>query len=58
LKVAICEQTQPEPIARGSAAQAAKAAEPFQLTAPRGLMPRQIVRVITPGARAGRRGRR
>jgi DNA mismatch repair protein MutS len=49
LKVAICEQTQPEPIARGSAARAAKAAEPFQLTAPRGLMPRQIVRVITPG---------
>ncbi len=50
LKVAICEQTQPEPRARGAAAgRVAAAAEPFQLTAPRGLMPRQIVRVITPG---------
>lgn len=50
LKVAICEQTQPEPRPRGRAAAAAAAAgEPFQLTSPRGLMPRQIVRVITPG---------
>jgi DNA mismatch repair protein MutS len=50
LKVAICEQTQPEPRPRGHAAAGAAAAnEPFQLTSPRGLMPRQIVRVITPG---------
>jgi len=50
LKVAICEQTQPEPRPRGRAASvAAAASEPFQLTAPRGLMPRQIVRIITPG---------
>src|SRR5271163_990507 len=39
-KVAICEQAAPEKEARGS----------FQLTSPgRGLMPRHIVRVITPG---------
>jgi DNA mismatch repair protein MutS len=43
LKVAICEQAQPEPRAHS------RAVEPFQLTPPRGLMPRQIVRVITPG---------
>ncbi|HVB82117.1 MAG TPA: DNA mismatch repair protein MutS [Candidatus Binataceae bacterium] len=50
LKVAICEQTQPEPRPRGSAgAQMSGSGEPFQLTPPRGLMPRQIVRVITPG---------
>lgn len=50
LKVAICEQTQPEPRPRGRAAASVAAAnEPFQLTSPRGLMPRQIVRVITPG---------
>src|SRR5215472_9472531 len=50
LKVAICEQTQPEQHLRGAAAnRVAAAAEPFRLTAPRGLMPRQIVRVITPG---------
>src|SRR5207253_37608 len=52
LKVAICEQTAPENTAGGSGAKAAA----FQLIAPRaggpatrGLMPRQIVRVITPG---------
>jgi len=50
LKVAICEQTQPEPRVRATAAsRVAAAAGTFQLTAPRGLMPRQIVRVITPG---------
>ena len=44
-KVAICEQNAPEPPAAGAKAGA------FQLTAPgsRNLMPRQIVRVITPG---------
>ncbi|MGZ6175603.1 MAG: DNA mismatch repair protein MutS [Candidatus Binataceae bacterium] len=51
LKVAICEQTQPEPRARGAnaAASTSPTDAPFQLTPPRGLMPRQIVRVITPG---------
>ena len=52
LKVAICEQTPPEPRPRSTVAaagQAPGAEEPFQLTPPRGLMPRQIVRVITPG---------
>ena len=52
LKVAICEQTQPEPRSRStnvSAGGIAGSDEPFQLTPPRGLMPRQIVRVITPG---------
>jgi DNA mismatch repair protein MutS len=50
LKVAICEQTQPEPRPRAAAAgQVFGSDEPFQLTPPRGLMPRQIVRVITPG---------
>src|SRR5215472_15320838 len=44
LKVAICEQAQPEPRERSRHG----GAEPFQLTPPRGLMPRQIVRVITP----------
>jgi DNA mismatch repair protein MutS len=54
LKVAICEQTPSEPRARASAA-AQKSGpisgspQPFQLTPQRGLMPRQIVRVITPG---------
>src|SRR6266851_3770908 len=44
-KVAICEQNAPEPAAASAQAGA------FQLTAPgsRNLMPRQIVRVITPG---------
>ncbi len=52
LKVAICEQSAPENSAGGSGAKGAA----FQLIAPRasgppvrGLMPRQIVRVITPG---------
>src|ERR1700720_1136288 len=51
LKVAICEQTQPEPRSRVTAAagQMPGAEAPFQLTPQRGLMPRQIVRVITPG---------
>ena len=50
LKVAICEQTQPEHRPRATAAgQVFGSDEPFQLTPPRGLMPRQIVRVITPG---------
>jgi DNA mismatch repair protein MutS len=51
LKVAICEQTQPEPRAHGAntAASIPPANAPFQLTPQRGLMPRQIVRVITPG---------
>jgi DNA mismatch repair protein MutS len=52
LKVAICEQTQAEPRPRATnaaAGQVARPDEPFQLTPPRGLMPRQIVRVITPG---------
>src|ERR1700720_4424177 len=51
LKVAICEQTQPEPRSRVTAAagQIPGAEAPFQLTPQRGLMPRQIVRVITPG---------
>ena len=54
LKVAICEQTQPEPRPRAPGAarvsgKASGSSEPFQLTPQRGLMPRQIVRVITPG---------
>ena len=51
LKVAICEQTQSEPRSRVTTAAGAGPGpeEPFQLTPPRGLMPRQIVRVITPG---------
>src|ERR1700674_1637835 len=50
LKVAICEQTQSEPRPRATApGQVFGSNEPFQLTPPRGLMPRQIVRVITPG---------
>ena len=51
LKVAICEQTQPEPRSRVTAAagQIPGPDAPFQLTPQRGLMPRQIVRVITPG---------
>jgi DNA mismatch repair protein MutS len=54
LKVAICEQTQPQSQPRSrltlaSAGNSPGSEEPFQLTSPRGLMPRQIVRVITPG---------
>jgi DNA mismatch repair protein MutS len=51
LKVAICEQTQPEHRSRVSTAagQIPASDAPFQLTPQRGLMPRQIVRVITPG---------
>jgi DNA mismatch repair protein MutS len=51
LKVAICEQTAPDNTVGGSSAKAAA----FHLNSPghgragRGLMPRQIVRVITPG---------
>jgi DNA mismatch repair protein MutS len=52
LKVAVCEQSAPELPAAGSSSKGGA----FQLTAPgdrrpagRGLMPRQIVRVITPG---------
>ncbi len=52
LKVAVCEQSAPESPAAGSSGKGAA----FQLTATgdrrpagRGLMPRQIVRVITPG---------
>ena len=54
LKVAICEQTQSEPRPRQpraarTSAEASEPSAPFQLTPQRGLMPRQIVRVITPG---------
>jgi DNA mismatch repair protein MutS len=64
LKVAICEQSAPELSAGGSSGKggafgksaALQDRDAFQLTAPadkrgggRGLMPRQIVRVITPG---------
>jgi DNA mismatch repair protein MutS len=54
LKVAICEQTQPQSQPRSrltlaSAGNSPGSEDPFQLTSPRGLMPRQIVRVITPG---------
>ncbi|HEY2526049.1 MAG TPA: DNA mismatch repair protein MutS, partial [Candidatus Binataceae bacterium] len=54
LKVAICEQTQPEPRPRvpkadSSSGKFSGPSAPFQLTPQRGLMPRQIVRVITPG---------
>ena len=52
MKVAICEQTATDAVSTGSSAKGGA----FQLTAPgnrggtaRGLMPRQIVRVITPG---------
>ncbi len=50
LKVAICEQTQPAQRPRTAVAGHIPGPDaPFQLTPPRGLMPRQIVRVITPG---------
>ena len=65
LKVAICEQSAPEPMAAGSSGKGGapgrndslQKGDALQLTAPadrrasggRGLMPRQIVRVITPG---------
>jgi DNA mismatch repair protein MutS len=52
LKVAICEQTPPESRPRPSQTPRTPGAEePFQLSPlpSRGLMPRQIVRVITPG---------
>ena len=58
LKVAICEQSAPELPAAGSSVKggAFHKSDAFELTAPgdkrggaRGLMPRQVVRVITPG---------
>jgi DNA mismatch repair protein MutS len=57
MKVAICEQTAPDHAAGGSSTKggAFHQSEAFHLTGPgegravRGLMPRQIVRVITPG---------
>jgi DNA mismatch repair protein MutS len=52
LKVAICEQTQPEKRPRSPESERKRGGEEtFQLTPlpSRGLMPRQIVRVITPG---------